>query len=230
VSRPRTQAGTALEPPQWPPLRDNRSEVASVALDRRGVARGRPSAGDPKPFRLPALSTEPASAIAQAFEEGRQAGHEAATLAARARVDATLTELAATLNLVIKLRTDVLARSEHEIVLLAVGIAERILNTHLRTDPTHLLRMAQSGLRTLGDGRVATLYLNPADFEVIMSRCPLDGQHAITLEPDPGLPAGGGRLATTAGVMNLGVDAQLQEILRVFIDRGPTTDAGPTDL
>lgn len=158
-------------------------------------------------------------ALDQAFQagvaEGRAAAEQALT-AERARLTATIAEVAG-------LRRRIFDAAEHEVMTLALGVAQRILHREVQLAPDILLAMARVALGRMGDRVEATVRLHPADVAAVTrAGAPSDG---LVLEADPSLPRGGCRVESVVGSVDLGVDAQLTELSRLLLgDAEPVPD------
>jgi flagellar assembly protein FliH len=175
---------------------------------------------------LPALVTERAGAAERegydcGFSEGVLAGREIArqlTEAHLSRLNVTITELSS-------LRTAMLQRSETDIVRLAIAIAERIVRREIRVNRPVLLTMAQAAARKLGDHGLVTIQMHPDDLLAVTGSrdaAPQDGP--VRLSPDAAVPLGGCLVQSAFGTINLGMDAQMREIVRDLLGEDAECD------
>lgn len=129
-------------------------------------------------------------------------------------------------------REDYLARVEHEVVRLALAIAERILHRESQLDPLLLAGVVRVALHQLADSTTVRLRVPSAQSEMwsemlrLMPGLPLRPE----VVPDPALEPCGAVLETSLGSVDLGVHAQIEEIERGFFDllavrRDPSSDA-----
>jgi flagellar biosynthesis/type III secretory pathway protein FliH len=214
MSRSATVLGTSAEAerPAW--LRPG-APATGIRPFLPSLREAGPAANAPAPLVLPSLSLDRAAAAEQeVYDRGFAAGQRAAAESERAEARATLARLSAALGELAAARTEVLRRSEHDVVRLGVAIAERILRREVQGNPAILLSMARAALQTLGEGAVATIELHPDDFEVLLagqSRGPDDGP--VRLSSNPHLKPGSCVVQSATGTIDVGLDAQIKEVL-----------------
>jgi flagellar assembly protein FliH len=164
---------------------------------------------------LPSPSAERTAAVereayARGFSVGERAGLDAARAGAesgRARLDATIADIA-------QLRVGMIERAQHDLLRLAVAIAERVIRREIRLDRERLLAMAEATLPKLGAAAVATVLLNPEDIAAITAtgrELPANGP--LRVQPDVQILPGGCLVKSAFGTIDLGLEAQLREIL-----------------
>ena len=132
-------------------------------------------------------------------------------------------------------RDDFLARVEHEVVRLALGIAERILHREAQLDPLLLSGAVRVALGQLAESTEVHLRVPAGQKEMWGEMVRL--MPGLPLRPDvrgdEGLREGDAILEASLGSVDLGVQAQLDEIERSFFDSGEgpvrseTTDPAP---
>lgn len=164
------------------------------------------------PDTTPTVASAPdPAALEQAYQAGLAEGRLAAEQVLadeRARLAATITEVAA-------LRRRIFDAAEHEVMTLALGVAQRILHREVQLAPDILLAMARVALGRMGDRVEATVRLHPADLAAVTRvGAPSDG---LALEADASLPRGGCQVDSGSGSVDLGVDAQLNELSRLLL-------------
>lgn len=162
------------------------------------------------------------SARREAAEQGRQAaaGEQEAW---RRQCE---TALAAALEDLRQARDGYLARIEHEVVRLALAIAERILNREAQMDPLLLAGVVRVALGRLSESTAVRLRVPPVQKEMwdemlrLMPRLPLRPE----VVGDAALAATDAVMETEIGSVDLGIRAQIGEIERGFFDL-PCADA-----
>jgi flagellar assembly protein FliH len=159
---------------------------------------------------VPTSGPDP-EALEEAYHSGVAAGRaavEEAMADERARLSATITEVAA-------LRRRIFDTAEHEVMTLALGVAQRILHREVQLAPDILLAMARVALGRMGDRVEAVIRLHPADLAAVtQGGAPTDG---LALEADATVPRGGCQVESGVGSVDLGVDAQLNELSRLLL-------------
>lgn len=175
---------------------------------------------------LAALERE---AFAKGFAQGERAGAEAAAQ----RGEATLHRLTETLDELTHVRTDMIRQTERQMVQLALAIARRILHREVSLDPDLLLAMARVALERLGESAKVTVRLHPDDYEAAGAARVADFNTSnVTIVADPRLSRGACRVESDMGLLDVGIDAQLQEVGRALLgsdDPQPTTSVRTTE-
>jgi len=166
--------------------------------------------------------------IDEAYQRGLADGRRAA----EEQVAADRARLADTIAAITGLRRHVLSAAEHDVAQLAAGIARRILHREVQLDADILVAMAHVAVGRLGDRVTATVHLHPADLAAIVARGTAGATgdtDSLVLREDASLPRGGCRVESSAGEIDLGVDAQVTELARLLMgdprDTHEDTDA-----
>jgi flagellar assembly protein FliH len=153
------------------------------------------------------LAEERRSAIELAADEWEARLHE--------RVETERSAVAMACASFARTRERYFAEIEGEIVQLALSIAARILHREASMDPTLLTGVVRVALAKLSDPVAAVLHVPSA--EIDMWRRAMKSAH-LRVEPDEAMSAGELLLRSTAGVVELGIKAQLAEVERGFFD------------
>jgi len=147
-----------------------------------------------------------------AFMKGYAQGERAGAEAAARRGEATLRRLAQTVEQLAGLRTELVQKTEHQVVELALAIGERILQRELALDRELLIAMARVALDRLGENTSATIRLNPDDYAFIGAEArPGDGS-SLRIVADPIVSSGGCLVQSDFGLIDVGIEAQLGEM------------------
>lgn len=167
---------------------------------------------------LPSPTAERIQAIERdAFAKGYAQGERAGEKAAAVRTEATLQRLAGTIQEIASLRSGVMRRAERELVRLAIAIAERVLGHEITTDREQLLVMARAAAERLGDNAVATIHLNPSDYEAVLARRDPDTTNALEIIADANIPRGGCLVKSGFGSIDASIEAQIHELSRALL-------------
>jgi flagellar assembly protein FliH len=178
---------------------------------------------------LPSAAAERARAIErEAFARGVTEGERTGEDAASARLLPIIDRLNQTIDEITALRGRVLRHTEHAIVKLAIAMAERIVHREVQQDRELLLAMARIAIDQLGERVVATIHLHPRDVETLMAGREQPPGSVLTIAADASLPRGGCRVETVFGVVDVGVDAQIQELTRSLLGDERHTDGSST--
>jgi flagellar assembly protein FliH len=160
---------------------------------------------------LAALERE---AFGKGFAQGEQAGAEAAGQ----RGEAMLYRLTQTLDELTSVRADMIRQTERQMVQLALTIARRIVQREVSLDPDLLLAMARVALERLGDSARVTVRLHPEDYAAAHGdRVAELTSSNVTIVQDARLSRGGCRVESDMGLLDIGIDAQLQEVGRALL-------------
>jgi flagellar assembly protein FliH len=153
-----------------------------------------------------------AAAERDAFASGFAQGERDGEAAAARQADALLSRLAATIDEIAALRGGIMRRAEHDMVRLAVAMAERVLRRAVDVDRELLLVMARSAVDRLGDHTVATIHLNPIDLDVLTAGGPPLFRKSVDLVPDAHVARGGCLVRSDFGTVDVGIEAQIREL------------------
>jgi flagellar biosynthesis/type III secretory pathway protein FliH len=166
----------------------------------------------------------------EARERGFAFGEREAREAMRPRVEARLSQLAATIETIAGLRAAVLRHSERDLVKLAVAIAERVVRREIQGDRDLILQMAHAAVERLGTVDIATIHVNPDDLSAMSPR--LDeyrGTGPVRLVADTRIAPGGCLIVSDTGTVDAAIDAQFKEIHTALlggVDSGGSEGAG----
>jgi flagellar assembly protein FliH len=166
------------------------------------------------------IATLEREAFAKGFAQGERAGAEAAAV----QGEAMLRRLTQTLEEVTHLRAQMIRDTEHQMVRLALAVARRIIHKEVSIDRDLLMAIARVAMDRIGDGAQVTIRLNADDYAAMTAarNAPwLEGH--VTVVADARVPRGGCRIESDLGMVDAGVDAQLQEITQALLQDAPAT-------
>jgi len=162
-------------------------------------------------------------AFAKGYAQGEQAGLEAAAT----RGEAMLRRLADTLQELATLRSEMIHRTERQIVQLALAIAERIIHREISLDRGLLVGMARVAIDRLGEQASAVVRLHPDDYAIV-SRDETWKRGPIEVVADARVNRGGCLVQSDFGFMDVDVTEQFRELARVLLDDVPAGAAEST--
>lgn len=110
------------------------------------------------------------------------------------------------------------AALEREVVKLALAIAARVLHREARLDPLLLSGVVRVALDRLADNSSTTLHVPDADLAMWKATRMEEGDGKVEVVGEDRLARGECYLDTKVGLVELGVEAQLQEIEKGFFD------------
>jgi flagellar assembly protein FliH len=155
-------------------------------------------------------------AFAKGFAQGQCAGQEAADQ----RGEAMLRRLTETLQELTELRSRMIHATERQMVGLALAVARRVVHREVSLDPDLLVAMARVALDRLGESAQITVRLNPDDYQITgASRIAQMTASNVTVVADGRIPRGGCRVESEMGILDAGIDAQIQEIAQALLGR-----------
>lgn len=131
------------------------------------------------------------------------------------RIETEHSSVVVACNSFAKARERYFAEIEREVVQLSLAIAARVLQREVAMDPTLLAGVVRVALEKLADASGAALHVS-AEAAALWQKAmkPM----GLRVEADVSLRAGEVQLHTTAGVAELGIEAQLVEIEQGFFD------------
>jgi flagellar assembly protein FliH len=149
-------------------------------------------------------------AFAKGYAQGERAGTEAGT----ARADAMLRRLADTLDDLQRLRTELIRRTERDVVELALAIARKVLHREASLDRDLLVALARVALDRLADATAASIRLHPDDYATAMAgrTAATATPHGVQILADPSVRRGGCLVRSDVGSIDVGVATQLDEL------------------
>ena len=153
-------------------------------------------------------------AFAKGFAQGELAGAEAAGQ----RGEMMLHRLMQTLEELTQVRAQMIHQTERQMVQLALAVARRVVQREVSLDPDLLIAMARVAMERLGETAQVKVRLHPEDYEAAGAArvAQLAGSN-VTIVADGHLNRGGCRIESDMGMLDAGVDAQLQEIARALL-------------
>jgi flagellar assembly protein FliH len=195
-----------------------------------------PSPGGPSPVRpsdviddghiaehQQRLASLERDAFAKGFAQGERAGAEAA----RERGEATLRRLTQTIEELTTLRAQMIHQTERQMVQLALAIARRIVHREVSLDQDLLIAMARVALDRLGESAQITVKLHPEEFEATAAaRAASWTGTTVQVVADARVGRGGCRVESDFGMIDAGVDAQIQELARALLGEDEGTNVG----
>ena len=153
-------------------------------------------------------------AFAKGYEQGERSGNEAAGK----RGEAMLRRLTETIAELTALRASMIKQTEAQLVELALAVARRIVHREVALDRNLLIAIVRVALDRLGESAHVTVRLHPEEFEATgAARVAEFTGTDITFVPDARVGRGGCRVESDMGMLDAGVDAQIQEIARALL-------------
>ncbi|MFN7914020.1 MAG: FliH/SctL family protein [Vicinamibacterales bacterium] len=177
---------------------------------------------DPEPAR-PSFAELEREAFMKGYAQGERSGAEAAAR----RGEATLRRLAQTVEELAGLRTELVQKTERQVVELALAIAGRVLRREVSLDRELLVAMARIALERLGENVSATIRLNPDDYAFIGAQAQVGESSLVRVVADPLVSTGGCLVQSDFGLIDVGIDAQLGEMASALGVTAPVPQPAP---
>lgn len=203
-----------------PPPEPKPAPVAAPPPPPKATAPEKPA--DPEPPR-PSFAELEREAFMKGYAQGERSGAEAAAR----RGEATLRRLAQTVEELAGLRTELVQKTERQVVELALAIAGRVLRREVSLDRELLVAMARIALERLGENVSATIRLNPDDYAFIGAQAQVGNSSLVRVVADPLVNSGGCLVQSDFGLIDVGIDAQLGEMATALGVTAPTPQAAP---
>lgn len=176
----------------------------------------------PMPAEVPAsesLAALERDAFAKGFAQGEKAGAEAASK----RSEAMLRRLTETLEELASARGTMIQQTEQQMVRLALAIARRVIGREVSLDQDLMLAISRVALDRLGESARMTVRLHPDDFEATAAaRAAQWTGSSVEVIADPMVGRGGCRVESEFGMIDAGIDAQMQELARALLGEEET--------
>lgn len=155
----------------------------------------------------------------EAFTKGYAQGERAGAEAAASRAEVMLRRLAQTLDQLQVLRTDLIRRTEREVVELSLAIARRILQREVSLDRELMLAMARVALDRLADVATASIRLHPDDHAAAVAArgSAAVTSHGVQIVADPGVRRGGCVVQSEFGSVDVGITTQIDELTHALL-------------
>jgi len=158
--------------------------------------------------------------IAEAYQNGMKDGDSAATQRMAGQVKAKVEQLSRSIEQLALHRGKVQREAEPELVRLSLAIARRILRRELSVDPESLLGLVKAGLERIESADTHRVRVHPEHASILAGL--LEGAaRSVEIAADPGLPVGAVIFETSRGSLDVGLETQLKEIERGFVDLYP---------
>jgi flagellar assembly protein FliH len=162
----------------------------------------------------------------EAFGKGYAQGERSGAEVAAKRGEAMLRRLTQTIEELAALRSDIIHRTERQVVQLALAIAHRVIDREVTIDRGLLVAMARVALDRLGEHASATIRLHPEDYSAVMA-AQESGRTSdqVQIVADPIVGRGGCLVQSDFGLMDVTLDSQFAELARTLLGERDTDPA-----
>lgn len=164
-------------------------------------------------------------ASSQAEREGFMLGKEEGVKAGKSELAELMKEAKKTLKNLFEVRNNVLDSAENEIALLALAIAEKIINTKIETDRESVLGNIRLALEKIKGREEVIFRVNPQDIDIVKAHKDeynkiAEGLKNIEFVADHGVEPGGCIIETNLGNVDARISTQLLAIKMAFEEAG----------
>jgi len=158
----------------------------------------------------------------EAYKEGYQRGYAEALSQAKLEAERIRSEAKAVLAEARRLREELVAASEPEVVELAAAVAEQVVHRQLQVEPETVISMVRAALKPLCRREQLVVFVNPRDLELVRSerealQQELSEQACLYFLADPIIAPGGCRIESEGGQVDATVDGQLHRLRRALL-------------
>jgi flagellar assembly protein FliH len=159
----------------------------------------------------------------EAYEKGFAEGQEAAAGIVEKSADGLLKQYSATLGELDKLRREILASCEREVIRLALEVAKKIIKREVAIDDELVLALVKVALSRVADQALITIRVNPKDRLVIERHNASRADRGLLSEAvkvidDPLIGRGGCVIETESGTIDARIEEQMREIEKGFFE------------
>ncbi len=158
-----------------------------------------------------------------AYESGFHQGEKAGLAIAEKKIDASMRRYSEAILAVGKLRSQLYAQVEREVVKLAVAVARKIVHREVRLDQEIIQTLVKVALSHVAEKSAVTVHLHPLDYSYLLEhKAELsaggDEGQDIVLLADKSIDRGGCLIETSCGDIDARIEEEFREIERSFFE------------
>ena len=236
IIRPTSEAGPKVEPLRFPPAVpvDETSEPSTSPEPSRPTEPLRRRSYDLNPLMDPTSVHKQCERMLEearlkvsdierdAFEKGFAEGQKAGSELGEKTAEGLIKQYSASLDALNRLRTDLFATSEREVIRLSLEIARKIIKREVAIDEELIHALVKVALDRVADQALITVRVNPKDHQA-MERHRTAGpsgtlSESVKLVEDPLISRGGCIIETESGTIDARIEEQLREIEKGFFE------------
>jgi flagellar assembly protein FliH len=196
--------------------------------EEQSIIPEQPSIPDPPGKEYLPEASEPAIPLSElalhekaAFDNGFTQGMKAGEDAAAKKMEAMLQRYSETIAEIKGLKKSLYSQAEHEVVLLAVEVAKKIVYREIRVDQDIIRTLVRVALGHVTEKTAVTIHLNPVDYNYMMKThadlSETEGRE-IALSADNSIQQGGCVIHTDCGEVDARIDEKFREVEHAFFD------------
>ena len=135
-----------------------------------------------------------------------------------------LTAVATMTKMIPLIKKEIIKKTEEQIIMLAIAIAEKIINQEVATSKEIILGVLKGALKNIAETDGMKIRLNPQDFHYMMEvkkdfLQSFDGLHNVVLEEDTSIKRGGAIVETMFGEVDARLESQIKEIHAAMLNQ-----------
>jgi flagellar assembly protein FliH len=135
-----------------------------------------------------------------------------------------LTAVATMTKMIPLIKKEIIKKTEEQIIMLAIAIAEKIINQEVATSKEIILSVLKGALKNIAETDGMKIRLNPQDFHYMMEvkkdfLQSFDGLHNVVLEEDTSIKRGGAIVETMFGEVDARLESQIKEIHAAMLNQ-----------
>ncbi|WP_042223771.1 flagellar assembly protein FliH [Oceanobacillus manasiensis] len=151
------------------------------------------------------------------YQDGFNKGKEEGWLAYEAKLD----EVNQLTDRAMKEFEQTVEKSTDEIINIAIHTAEKIIDQHIKEEPTSFLQIIKKAIQELEDQSIISIYLNPKNYEIVVQQKEellqiLNDDTKLAIYLKDTIEENGCRIQHPFGELDIGIDTQLKQIREVL--------------
>jgi len=164
---------------------------------------------------------DPAHIEKVAYENGFRQGEKAGTEIAERKVEAMMRRYADTILEMGKLKPNLHAQAEREVVKLALEVAKKIVHREVQIDREIIQTLVKVALSHVAVKSAVIVHLHPADHSYMLEQRaafmgPGDSEREMVLRADTSIDRGGCLIETECGDIDARIEEEFREVERAF--------------
>lgn len=189
-------------------------------MPRASVA---PPQATPPTLELQQPAIDMAQVEKTAYENGFLQGEKAGMTIAEKKVEVSMRRYAEAIVAIGKLRSQLYAQVEREVVKLAIEVAKKIVHREIQADRDIIQTLVKVALSHVADKSAVTVHLHPVDYNYLLEhRAELtrgaDEGRDIVLLADKSMDRGGCLIETECGDIDARIEEEFRELERSFFE------------
>ena len=162
--------------------------------------------------------------VKKASEDAYRKGFSDGTEFQKKEALPVLTAVATMAKMIPLIRKETIEKTEERIVMLAIAMAEKIINQEVQTRKEIILGVLKGALKNIVDTDGMRVRINPQDYRYVMEvkndfLQSFNGLSKVVFEEDASIKRGGAIVETMFGEVDARLESQLKEIQAVMLNQ-----------